>query len=161
GMTYKAGDSLGVFASNRPEDVAEILKHLGCSGDEEVTLPKAAAPITLRHALTSVLTIAGPTKRFIEALAAKAGNADEKAKLQGLLAPESKEVLTAFLKDREFVDLLAEFPSARLAPAELIEHLRKLSPRLYSIASSGRVHPTDVHLTVAIVRYQTNSRARV
>src|SRR5580692_6027301 len=52
GLTYKAGDSLGVFPSNRPADVAEILQRLGATGDEAVTLPKASAPVTLREALT-------------------------------------------------------------------------------------------------------------
>ena len=93
-------------------------------------------------------------------LAGKATAPDEKAKLIGLLAPESKEVLTAFLDDREFVDLLAEFPSAKLTPQELVDHQRRLMPRLYSIASSSRVHPTEIHLTVAVVRYQTNGRNR-
>ena len=79
----------------------------------------------------------------------------------GLLAPESKEVLTAFLHDREFADLLEEFPSAKLTPQEFVDHLRKLMPRLYSIASSPRVHPMDIHLTIAVVRYETNHRQRV
>ncbi len=39
--------------------------------------------------------------------------------------------------------------------------MRKLMPRLYSIASSPRVHPSEIHLTVAIVRYTTNGRERV
>jgi sulfite reductase (NADPH) flavoprotein alpha-component len=56
---------------------------------------------------------------------------------------------------------LAEFPSAQLTPQEFVDHLRKLMPRLYSIASSPRVHPGDAHLTVAVVRYETNHRERV
>jgi sulfite reductase (NADPH) flavoprotein alpha-component len=69
--------------------------------------------------------------------------------------------LVDFLESRELVDLLAEFPSARPTPQELVDQLRKLMPRLYSIASSPRVYPVDIHLTVAIVRYRTNSRDRV
>ena len=34
-------------------------------------------------------------------------------------------------------------------------------PRLYSIASSPKVYPSEIHLTVAVVRYQTNGRDRV
>jgi len=59
------------------------------------------------------------------------------------------------------VDLLAEYPSARLTPQEFVDHLRKLMPRLYSIASSPRVYPLEIHLTVAVVRYRTNERERV
>jgi sulfite reductase (NADPH) flavoprotein alpha-component len=162
GLHYKAGDSLGIFASNRREEVDEIIQRLGATGNEPVSPAplKLAEPITLRDALTDRLALAKPTRKIIETLAAKATSVDDRAKLTGLLTPESKDILNNFLEQREFVDLLAEFPSARLTPQEFVDHLRKLMPRLYSIASSGRVYPSDVHLTVAIVRYETNHRQR-
>ncbi len=163
GLRYKAGDSLGVFSTNRPEEVEEILSRLGASGSEPVSPQalKLSSPLALREVLTSRLALAGPTRKMIETLAAKATAAGEKAKLEGLLAPESKEILATFLDDREFVDLLAEFPSAKLTPQEFVDHQRRLMPRLYSIASSPRVYPTEIHLTVAVVRYQSNGRERV
>ncbi len=163
GLRYKAGDSLGVFPSNRVSEVDELLQRLGASGTELVSPAslRLPAPVPLRVVLTDKLALAKPTRKFVEALAAKATNPDEQARLAGLLAPESKDMLTSFLEQREFADLLAEYPSAKLTPQEFVDHLRKLMPRLYSIASSGRVYPSDVHLTVAIVRYETNHRKRV
>jgi len=161
GLHYKSGDSIGVFASNRPSEVDELLRHLGSDGSELVALARTPAPVPLREALTSRLALAGPTRRMVEVLAAKAQVPAERAKLEGLLAPESKDLLAGWLDEREFVDLLAEFPSARLAPQELVEHMRKLMPRLYSIASSPLAHPSEVHMTVAVVRYETNGRDRV
>lgn len=163
GLHYKAGDSLGVFPSNRPEEVQEILERLGASGAEPVSPAglRLAAPISLREALADRLALAKPTRKIVETLAARATVPAERETLAGLLAPDAKETLTAFLEQREFVDLLAEFPSARLTPQEFVDHLRKLMPRLYSIASSGRVFPEDVHLTVAAVRYESNRRQRV
>jgi sulfite reductase (NADPH) flavoprotein alpha-component len=162
GLTYKAGDSLGIQPSNRPEDVAELLRLLGARGDEPVSpaMLKLPAPISLREALTDRLALAGPTTKMVTTLAGKATDPAEQARLAALLVPEAKDQLTAFLAEHEYADLLGEFPSARLTPQELVDHLRKLMPRLYSIASSSRVHPHDVHLTVAIVRYQTNGRQR-
>lgn len=163
GLHYKAGDSLGIFPSNRPGEVDEIIRRLGATGDELVSLAqlRLPAPIPLRAALTDKLALAKPTRKIVETLAAKATNPDEKAKLDGLLGAESKDVLAGLLEQREFVDFLAEFPSARLTPQEFVDHLRKLMPRLYSIASSARLYPNDVHLTVAVVRYETNQRERV
>jgi sulfite reductase (NADPH) flavoprotein alpha-component len=163
GLHYKAGDSLGVYATNRSSEVDELLALLGASGDELVSpaMLKLASPIPLREALTARLALAGPTAKIVGTLAVKATDAAEKARLSGLLAPESKEVLTAFLDEREYVDLLAEFPSARLTPQEFVDHLRKLMPRLYSIASSPKAYPSEIHLTVAVVRYTTNARKRV
>ena len=163
GLSYKAGDSLGVFAENRKVEVDEILAVLGASGDEPVSpaMLKLPAPIPLRDALTARLALKSPTRKVIETLAERATSAEEKSRLAGLLVPEAKDVLGSFLFEREFVDLLAEFPSARLTPQELVDHMRKLMPRLYSIASSSRAHPQDVHLTIAVVRYVTNHRERV
>lgn len=162
GLTYKAGDSLGVFPSNRPSEVAEIIERIGASGDELVSpaMLKLAAPITLHEALSHRLALGGPTSKIIATLAAKATDAGEKAKLDALLKPEAKDALAGFLDEREYVDLLAEFPSAKLTPQELVDHQRKLMPRLYSIASSPKKHPHEIHLTVAIVRYTTNHRER-
>lgn len=162
GLRYKAGDSLGIYPTNRPEDVDEILRWLGASGDEPVcpAMLKLPEPISLRQALTDRLALSKPTRKILETLAGKATELPERARLAALLAPEAKESLAAFLEEREFVDLVAEFPSARLTPSEFVDHLRRLMPRLYSIASSSRVHPTSVHLTVAIVRYETNGRQR-
>jgi sulfite reductase (NADPH) flavoprotein alpha-component len=151
---------LGIFATNRSQDVVEILAQIGATGDEPVLLPKATAPLSLREALTRRLALAGPTRRIVETLAGRATDAAEKARLAALLVPEAKEALEAFLGEHEYADLLGEFPSARLSPQELVDHLRKLMPRLYSIASSPRLFPEEIHLTVAIVRYRTNGRER-
>jgi len=126
-----------------------------------VTLPRTTAPVSLREALTERVALAGPPRKMIETLAAAATDPAEKAKLTGLLAPEAKEIVAEFLREREFVDLLAEFPSAKLTPQAFIDHLRRLQPRLYSIASSARAYPDEAHLAVAVVRYETNGRHRV
>ena len=163
GLSYTVGDSLGVFATNRAEEVVELLTLLGATGDELVSpaMLKLEQPITLREALTSRLALAGPTPKLLKTLVEKATAADEKAKLEELVAPENKDALKPWLEQRQYIDILTEFPSAKLSPQELVDLQRKLMPRLYSIASSPRVSPQGVHLTVAIVRYETNGRDRV
>src|SRR4029077_18576028 len=49
---------------------------------------------------------------------------------------------------------------AKFTPAVFAGLLRPLQPRLYSIASSPKAHPGEVHLTVAAVRYDAHGRAR-
>lgn len=162
-LHYKVGDSLGVFPTNRPSEVDEILQRLNATGSELVSpvMLKLPAPISLREALTSRLALAKPTRKMVEILATKAIGDADKSRLATLLAPEGKDQLAGYLEDREFVDLLTEYPSAKLTPQELVDHMRKLMPRLYSIASSSKVYPHEIHLTVAIVRYETNHRERV
>ncbi len=163
GLTYKAGDSLGVFPSNRPMEVAEILEAMSASGDELVSpaMLKLETPITFQDALAHRLSLAGPTVKLLKLLLEKATDAGEKAKLEALVAPEAKDETKAYLEQRAYIDLLQEFPSARIEPQELVDLQRKLMPRLYSIASSPLFSPQSIHLTVAVVRYETNGRERV
>ncbi len=161
GLAYKPGDSLGAFPSNRPSEVAEILALLGATGEEPVALPREAGEVPLAEALSTRLSLAGPTRRFLETLAGRAVDPGEKSRLDALLDPAAKDALDAFLAERQFVDLLGEFPGARPGPQLLVDHLRRLVPRLYSIASSPRAHPGEAHQTVAGGRYRTNGRDRV
>jgi sulfite reductase (NADPH) flavoprotein alpha-component len=160
GLTYKVGDSLGVYPSNRLQLVEEIIDLLGATGNEPVMLPRLPAPVSLRDALTTKLSLSEPTRKILETLAAKTPEQAEKTQLAALLAPEAKEALELFLGQREYLDLLEEFPGAKLTPQEFIGHLRRLMPRLYSIASSPKMFPGQVHLTVAPVRYESNGRRR-
>jgi sulfite reductase (NADPH) flavoprotein alpha-component len=162
GLSYKAGDSLGVFPSNRPIEVAEIIEKLGASGDELVSpsMLKLPSPISLHDALTHRLSLGSPTSKIINTLFAKATDPSDKAALGELLAPEAKDKLAGYLDEREYIDILAEFPNTKLTPQEFVDHLRKLMPRLYSIASSSKAYPNEIHLTVAVVRYTTNHRER-
>ena len=162
GLTYKVGDSLGVFSFNRPQMVDEIIELLGATGNEPVTPARLPAPVSLREALTSKLSLGGPTRKFLELLAARTTAEPERARLAELLAPGTvaDELRETFLGQREFIDLLEEFPGAKLAPQELVDQLRRLMPRLYSIASSPKLFPGQVHLTVAPVRYESNGRRR-
>jgi len=62
----------------------------------------------------------------------------------------------ALLKHYEVRNLLGKTPEAGLTLAAFIENLRKLQPRLYSIASSLKAHPEEVHLCIAAVRYSAD-----
>ncbi len=161
GLIYTCGDSLAVFPTNRNEDVEEILAAQGATGEELVSLPRSEEKISYREVLTSKISLAVPNKKFLILLSEKATSEPEKAMLQKLLDPEAAEKLKLYLAERHFIDLIEEFPSARLSPQELTAQSRRLVPRLYSIASSPTKYPEEVHLIIAIVRYNTNNRERV
>lgn len=159
-LVYTCGDSLGVFPTNRKEDVDAILEALGYTGDEPVILPKAVTSIPFREAISTHLSIAAPTRKTLMLFFDKVASVEEKASLEILLADDNKESTATYLANREFIDLLESFPTARFTPQEFVNCLRKLMPRLYSIASSPTTYPTEIHLTVAVVKYVTNHRQR-
>lgn len=156
GLTYEVGDSLGVFPTNMPELVEELLGVLGFSGEEEVLDPNAQ-PVSLREALTRHYVITEPDKKLLAAIAERDPSAVHFAPMT---TPEGKSDLEAYLWGREVIDPLIAHPGARFTAEEFVKLLRKLQPRLYSIASSPKVHPESVHLTVAAVRYDSHGRAR-
>jgi len=157
GLTYEVGDSLGIFPSNPPELVEEILKALRATGDELV--PGAdGAPKPFREALLKDYAIKEPSKQFLAALVEKAG--DAAPLIRELLDPERKNDLEEYLWGMEYIDFLVDHPSICFAPEEFVKLLRKLIPRLYSIASSIKANPEQVHLTVATVRYESHGRKR-
>lgn len=161
GLSYTAGDSLGVYPRNAPAALEAVLQAGGWEGAEPVTVKGLEGHVPLREALEVHLSLAGPTKRALQAFLERAGYAAERERLDRLMDPARSEELKAFLAEREFVDLLEEFPSARFSAQEFCDLPRKLIPRLYSIASSPVLYPEEVHLTVAVVRYRTNERDRI
>lgn len=160
GLTYTCGDSLGVFPTNNPKSVDAFLKAARLTGEESVLIPKDTAPLTLRDAVTRRLALNGPTYKFVQLLHDRATDPAQKAALAERIAEADPEKKKAWLADREFVDLLEENPSATITAQEFVENLRRLMPRLYSISSSPAKYPDEIHLTVAVVRYETNGRSR-
>jgi sulfite reductase (NADPH) flavoprotein alpha-component len=157
GLEYEVGDSMGVFPENDPALVEDLLKALQFTGDESVTT-KEGATFSIREGLLKHFQITQPSKQFLEAIVTKAnGGADD---LKELLNPERKHELEQYLWGMEQIDFLLDEPSIRFTPEEFAAVQRKLQPRLYSIASSLKACPEQVHFVIASVRYESHGRAR-
>ncbi len=76
------------------------------------------------------------------------------------LLRDRKQDLETYLWGMEIIDFLSEHPSVHFAPEEFVGLLTKLQPRLYSVASSLRAYPDQVHFIVDVVRYESNGRLR-
>ena len=153
GLAYEAGDALGVVPVNCPALVDEALALLGCTGAETIAVDDS--PTLLREALTHHFDLSKPSAELLSSVAARAPGSE----LAALLAPERRDDLKKWLWGRDVQDIL-RLSSQPFSPAELAPLLRKLSPRLYSISSSPKAHPGEVHLTVSAVRYESYGRGR-
>jgi len=154
GLGYEVGDALGVIPANCPAHVSDLIVALGCDGEEAVPAPEGAET-SLRAALTQHYDIAKPSNDLLKAAAERMPDDT----LQSLLAPARSADLKSWLWGREVIDVILAM-SAKFTAAELIPLLKKLQPRLYSISSSPKAHPDEVHLTVGAVRYDSHGRAR-
>lgn len=156
GLTYQAGDALGVWFSNNEVLVDEVLAGLSLAADELVTL--GTESLSLKQALVDKKELTQLYPGLVKAWAELSGSAE-------LLAlSEDKEQVRHFILKHQFVDLVTQYPlsnnSVTLNAAKLLELLRPLTPRLYSIASSQSEVETEVHLTVALVEDERHGSAR-
>ena len=154
GLQYEPGDSLGVLPTNCEEVVADLLNSVGLSGEGTVEIGEES--IRLKDALMNRLACTVLSKIQIK----KFNEFAQSDKLADLLQIANKESLIDYMWGRELIDLFLEFPQAGMDAQSFVGLLRPMPPRLYSIASSLSAHPEEVHLTVAVVRYEGNGRAR-
>ncbi|MGB1587419.1 MAG: diflavin oxidoreductase [Poseidonia sp.] len=91
------------------------------------------------------------------ALRPSAPSDDPASKVEAINA--DADTIADYLWTRDYIDIMREF-DVKYAPEEFMELADKLKPRLYSIASSHDAHPGFVELTVGIVRFEYNGRAR-
>ncbi len=153
GLTYEAGDALGVVPVNCPELVDDVIAALKAKPDENVKFGDNI--VSLREALTHHLDVTKPSQEFLATVA----KAAPQSELAALLPPEKRDDLKKWLWGRHVIDLLELLPAPMLV-VEFIPLLKKLAPRLYSISSSAKAHPGEVHLTVGAVRYESHGRVR-
>ncbi|MES1949981.1 sulfite reductase (NADPH) flavoprotein subunit alpha [Salinisphaera sp. S4-8] len=154
GLVWEPGDSLGVIPENDPAVVEELTAALNLSPEEKVT--GIDGEVTLQHALTHQYEITTLTRPLIEKYAVQAQNES----LDALLAEDQREALAEYMHGRFLVDVVEDYPVQGMTGQDFVRLLRKLPPRLYSIASSHAANPDEIHLTVAAVRYETFGRAR-
>ncbi|HRE80501.1 MAG TPA: sulfite reductase subunit alpha [Opitutaceae bacterium] len=136
GLTYEAGDALGVYPQNCPDSVSALLAATGLDGEEAVLSPEGES-LSLRRALSERLDLGKPGQELL----ALFPNATQRHHVI--------DVVTS-----------ASVATRHLAAETLVSVLKKLQPRLYSISSSPKTSVGQVHLTVGAVRYEAEARLR-
>ncbi|AYB43899.1 assimilatory sulfite reductase (NADPH) flavoprotein subunit [Paenibacillus lautus] len=155
-LQYEPGDSLGIYPENHPQLVDDLIAVMGWNADEAVIVNKNGEARTLREALLRHYEITVLTKPLIEQ-AAKLSSSEE---LQKLLEPGHEQELRAYIEERDLLDLVQDYGLQQVAPSDFVSILRKIPARLYSIASSSKAFPDEVHVTVRTVRYEAHGRNR-
>lgn len=155
GIEYECGDSLGVYPTNDPELVDLALEALKAEGDEVVT-DQQWGSLPLRAALLRRYELNNVPPNLVKAVAQRSGDPE----LAQLADSGHQKELEAYADGRDSIDLILEHPGMRFSPQEFLGCLRRMRPRLYSIASGPRANPGRAHLTVAVVRYEHRGRSR-
>ncbi|MEH7179508.1 sulfite reductase subunit alpha [Neobacillus vireti] len=156
GLSYAPGDALGIVPANDPELVATLLTEMEWDDETVVTINKQGETLPLKEALTNYFEITLLTKKILQQAAAFTENEE----LQRLVLVENAGQLKEYCNGRDLLDMLRDFGPWKASVQEIVSILRKMTPRLYSIASSITANPDEVHLTIGAVRYTANERDR-
>ncbi|WNY82006.1 NADPH-dependent assimilatory sulfite reductase flavoprotein subunit [Cronobacter dublinensis] len=151
GLRYQPGDALGVWYQNDPALVQELLELLWLKGDETVTVD--GKTLALSEALQWHFELTVNTAAIVENYA----TLTRSETLLPLVGDKAK--LQHYAASTPIVDMV-RFAPAQLEAGQLIGLLRPLTPRLYSIASSQAEVENEVHITVGVVRFEIEGRAR-
>lgn len=155
-LQYEPGDSLGIYPENHPQLVDDLIAEMGWNADEAVVVNKSGEARTLRDALLRHYEITVLTKPLIEQAAKLSGSEG----LRKLLEPGHEQELRAYIEERDLLDLVQDYGLQQVAASDFVSILRKIPARLYSIASSSKAFPDEVHVTVRTVRYEAHGRNR-
>jgi sulfite reductase (NADPH) flavoprotein alpha-component len=165
-VVFEPGDSFAVLPQNNPAEVEAVLAAVGLGADVMVNVGDRRQP--LRNALLAARDlhtvsndmlnlISGASQRgaglLSRAWSAWRGKPKEEATVVDISSPET------YLADRHVLDVLQDFPEARVTAQAFVDSLKRLRPRLYSVASSPLLHPEGVHFTVETLRYTQRERA--
>ncbi|MEI4790640.1 assimilatory sulfite reductase (NADPH) flavoprotein subunit [Bacillus sp. FJAT-53060] len=156
GLVYEPGDSLGIYPTNDPVLVDELISACGWNAEEAVTVHKNGDTLPLKEALTSHFEITVLTKPLLQKIAPF----KKCEELHALLEEGNEEKLKEYIAGRDLLDVARDFGPFEGTAADFTSILRKIPARLYSIASSLKANDEEVHLTIGAVRYDAHGRSR-
>ena len=152
-LSFKSGDSLGIYPQNDPLLVQHLITAMHASGEEIILDPKSGVPLSLRQFLSFKANLSRLTSPFLKLFYEHEKEHDKKNKLQHLLQQENRALLTQYLSMHDPLDLLSEYRETNAPLQKLCAQFSPLLPRFYSVASSQLAYPDEVHLTVALFTY--------
>lgn len=136
-ITYQPGDALGIVAHNQESLVDEIINLLDLDSEASVNYHNQTLPLKQYLSEYAELTLVN------------------KATIKGLLELEANDELqtiydtgySEFIANHQFIDLL-HIAQPAITAQQLVDILKPIKPRLYSISSSQQEFEDEVHLTL-------------
>ncbi|XP_052788058.1 NADPH-dependent diflavin oxidoreductase 1-like [Mya arenaria] len=172
-ISYEPGDVACVCPQNMADTVNDFISYMNLdankkfilsSVDEGTSAPKLPQPCTVHYLVQNYLDInCVPRRSFFEMMLYFADDELEKDKLQEFCSAEGQEELFSYCNRvrRTLLEVLHDFPktSPNIPFQYLFDMIPVLQPRSFSIASSIKAHPGEIHLLVAVVKYKTRIQA--
>lgn len=170
GITYESGDALGIVPRNNSDHVDRLLRAMASNGNEMVWLSDASEPVPFEHALTDMLDLRTVKPELVAKLATISTDKEERALAKQILGYDAKEegrptgtvseFGKGYLAERGVLDVVSDFGTVAVGAQELVDEMRSLHARYYSISSTPVTSPERIAVTVDVLRYHTLNVAR-
>jgi sulfite reductase (NADPH) flavoprotein alpha-component len=135
-----------------------LIALLGFDGETPVKNSHGVSK-SLRRALFDDYILNRANRKIMSGLSEQIGQGEQRNRLMEIV--DNADELVEYIYSRDYVDILKEFNEARFeTPEAFLEQLSPIVPRLYSIASSLQAHPGEVHLCIAVVRFESHGREK-
>ncbi|XP_037026127.1 NADPH--cytochrome P450 reductase isoform X1 [Bradysia coprophila] len=169
-IRYEAGDHVAMYPVNDTELVEKLGRSCNADLDTVFSLINTdlesskkhpfPCPTTYRTALTHYLEITAlPRTHILKELVEYCSDEKDKEflKLISSTSVEGKAQYQTWIQNasRNIVHILEDIKSCKPPIDHICELLPRLQPRYYSISSSSKLHPTTVHVTAVLVKYET------
>lgn len=157
-IKYDVGDCVGVYPVNDPLLVERTLQAIGADGAEIVVDKRGGEPLPFEKFLQIKANVSEVSRKLIREIACRVASSQKREELEKIAAESA--LLKKLMEGRQLWDLLAAYNEARFSPQEICDLLMPLLPRYYSIASSQKEHPDEIHLTVKLLSYEAHGYRR-
>ncbi|EGG03207.1 uncharacterized protein MELLADRAFT_75350 [Melampsora larici-populina 98AG31] len=169
-LEFLPGWVASVLPENSAEEVNQLLKLMKWEeiADELYELKSTIKgqslpdswnkPCTLRELFTTRFDfLSVPKKSFISWISYFAQNQDQSERLKEFCTIEAQDDLYDYINrpKRTILEVLQDFKSVEIPLDYLHDIFPIIRPRQFSIASSPKIFPNQIHLLVAVVKYQT------
>ncbi|KTW25859.1 hypothetical protein T552_03132 [Pneumocystis carinii B80] len=171
-VTYYPGDNIILYPSNPSKEVEIFLKCMNWLEIADVPLKISSKRIyknhlipseaTLRFLFTNILDILSvPRRSFFEFLAHFTDNKEFIDKFHYFCSTEGQEDLYDYVNRprRTILEVIQDFSPLNIPLDYIFDVFPIISGRKFSIASSLKANPGQIHLCVAIVKYKTILRS--
>ncbi len=150
-ITFKVGDAMGIYPHNDPLTTQRILQLLHASPEAPIIHPRTQETLSLKTFLSEKVNLARLTSGFMKLI-------PHNTKIKALL--EDKTSLLEYCHTHDVLDFLTEFKDEKISLQDLCNQFSPLLPRFYSIASSPKHSPEEIHLTVSLTSYEHKGEVR-
>lgn len=160
-IEYKEGSSIAIYPENPHWVVEKILDLLHLDYATPIHDKKTSALFSIKDYLLKKTNLSRLSSSLLSHFITYTKKLGLGTPLETLFDDQNASARAVFTQKHDLLSFLEEFPGYFIDAESLCSALPPLLPRFYSIASSYKKKPNEIHLLIACFKYDLNKSERV